>query len=227
MLDRVTITGADDKTDIEAMMDLSAEFPFVEWGILCSLTRESGHRYPSRAWQERLLAYVGPLYINLSMHVCGAWARNIFAGTVDWRELPPVRQRAQRIQINGTPGHIATWDLGSRQCIVQHPRATDFMYAGIQDGFNVAPLFDASGGDGKSDWSAWADIPLPYVGYAGGIGPDNIGDALTLIDGIRSRPFWIDMEGRVRDEDDRLDMHKVRRVLETCAPLVCNTVSRP
>jgi hypothetical protein len=43
ILDRVTITGADDDVDIGDLVDLSARYPFVEWGILSSSSRRA-HR---------------------------------------------------------------------------------------------------------------------------------------------------------------------------------------
>lgn len=58
------------------------------------------------------------------------------------------------------------------------------------------------------------------MGYAGGIGPDNVlevlGDIL-LANGIMDRPTWIDMETGVRDEHDRFDLARVQRVLEQVA----------
>ena len=52
MLNKVTITGADDETPIVALIELSAKFPFVEWGILVSLKSEGGPRFPSRVWMD-------------------------------------------------------------------------------------------------------------------------------------------------------------------------------
>ena len=59
------------------------------------------------------------------------------------------------------------------------------------------------------------------MGYAGGIGPDNV--ALTIAE-IREAnggqpPAWIDMESRVRDSGNRLDLGAVQAVLETVAAL--------
>ena len=54
MLTRVTITGADDAVDPGALVALSAEFPFVEWGILFSKSREGEARYPSAEWAARI-----------------------------------------------------------------------------------------------------------------------------------------------------------------------------
>ena len=56
-------------------------------------------------------------------------------------------------------------------------------------------------------------------GYAGGLGPDNLRTEIPKIAEASGRhDFWIDMEGKVRDDSDRLDLSKVRRVLEICAP---------
>jgi hypothetical protein len=46
MLERVTITGADDSTSIDEMLALSRRFPFVEWGILVSKRHEGSYRFP-------------------------------------------------------------------------------------------------------------------------------------------------------------------------------------
>ena len=52
------------------------------------------------------------------------------------------------------------------------------------------------------------------MGYAGGIGPDNVVDVLRDIGPVR--PTWIDMESGVRT-GDKFDLAKVRRVLEQVA----------
>lgn len=66
-------------------------------------------------------------------------------------------------------------------------------------------------------------------GYAGGLGPDNVVEQIRKIEDTASKcltvpadkPYWIDMERRVRtDDDSALDMTKVRAVLEACAPFV-------
>jgi len=33
-IDKVTITGADDSTDVQWMLSMQERFPFVEWGSL-------------------------------------------------------------------------------------------------------------------------------------------------------------------------------------------------
>lgn len=79
----VTITGADDSTDIEKLVEITKQFPFVEWGILFSPSRnKTGEsRYPTLDWihefAERVVNYniFAPenLQMNASAHLCGGY----------------------------------------------------------------------------------------------------------------------------------------------------------
>ena len=103
MLTRVTISGADDAVDPQALVSLSHQYPFVEWGILCSASRAGSPRYPSREWMIRLENTVKEEFhrgyeMHLSSHFCGDVAR---AAMADRLHDFPVIERVQRIQING------------------------------------------------------------------------------------------------------------------------------
>ena len=68
----VTITGADDLTDVGDLAILSHEFPFVEWGILIG-SNEDVERFPSRMWIQQLIKAREGMNneMRLSLHVCG------------------------------------------------------------------------------------------------------------------------------------------------------------
>lgn len=228
-LDRVTITGADDHTSILEMVDISEEFPFVEWGILVSKSREGSARYPSRRWCRELTEHVHPEHTKrerVAMHVCGLWARQVFDGSLLWSDIPSVRLIAQRFQINGKPPEFpanlnAVNSWVSTQFIFQVPSASKFAVTLRESKGDAAVLFDRSGGHGKSPSELERPWPTWYCGWAGGIGPDNARETAQRIETMAPRqPFWLDMEGRVRDEDDRLDMRKVVQVLESVKGLV-------
>ena len=231
MLDRVTITGADDKTDIRELMDISEEFPFVEWGVLVSKSREGSARYPSRRWCRELTELWPPkrtvrVNMRIAMHVCGEWSRQAFAGNLLWSDLPPVRLVAQRFQINGRsldyPANLNAVDSWvSTQFIFQVPNASRFAVTLRESKGDAAVLFDRSGGHGKAPTELERPWPTWYCGWAGGIGPDNARQTAEHIMTMTPRqPFWIDMEGRMRDEDDNLDIQKVVQVLESVKSLV-------
>jgi hypothetical protein len=220
-LNKVTITGADDSTGILQLVELSEEFPFVEWGILVSRRQEGSYRFPSREWMDRLAAVSGRL--QLSMHICGAWVRQMFVGELDWTDLPVLLQNCQRIQINThAERHASTVALlpqldthKDKQIIFQWDGVNDHLtYVALAHGLNVAALFDTSGGAGilPKEWPAQTG-KFP-CGYAGGLGPGNVVENIRKIESLCSAPYWIDMERRVRTHDDSaLNMDSVKEVL--------------
>lgn len=104
MLNRVTITGIDDKTDKQAIVDLSVAYPFVEWGILMSFDRTGQPRYPTIDWVidfNRLL-HEAPGIHQVSAHLCGATARAAFKhATLPLIDGKPIDALFTRIQLNG------------------------------------------------------------------------------------------------------------------------------
>lgn len=223
-LKRVTITGADDSTDIRQLTELSMEFPFVEWGILVSKRHEGSFRFPGRDWIDRFSAIASFGKMQVSMHVCGLWVRQMFKGELDWRDLPACVEVCQRIQINThAEAHVSTtgllkslFDEKDKEFIFQWDGVNDHLvFAALAYGAKVSALFDTSGGAGILP-DSW---PTPanefWCGYAGGLGPKNVVNQVRKITSVCGKPFWIDMERRVRTEDDSaLDMIAVRNVLQ-------------
>lgn len=229
----VTFTGLDERTDLNRVETLSADYGIerVEWGVLISRSN-TGHRqrYPAQPIIEGLATLEG----FLSVHICGDFARQIAVqNVVDLRlaeligELSSDRDQL-RGQINigdgelmldpmsiygDAPGSVCRF--GSivgldpiLQCRLKFP-----------DDKRVAWLYDVSGGAGlaTAEWPRNArdlheDV---FVGYAGGIGPENIEQKLEEISAAHGskRRFWIDMESRVRT-DDWLDLDKCEAVLK-------------
>lgn len=228
-LARVTITGADDNTSVTQLLDLSDEYEFVEWGILVSRSQAGGYRFLSERWMEQLASEASP-NVMISMHLCGDWVRQLLMGVLDWSNTPGLRYYAQRIQINthAIP-HLTKIDmfnnmeqLGDREFIMQADGVMDHLaYAGPKYGVNCSILFDTSHGAGISPTSWPRQIDGFYCGYAGGIGPQNIAEELKKIEALAKRPYWIDMESRVRSRDDSvLQIAKIRSVLSYCSKFI-------
>lgn len=223
MLTRVTITGADDDTDPSALAALSAEFPFVEWGILFSAKRQGGPRYPSTAWLGRLRALAGIASMKLAAHFCGTHARDTIAANDRWLGEA---EGFQRIQLNGWDGQgLARIALRCKSELIMQVRDETLLQTAADVAREIEPvggyasaLYDPSGGRGIEAFS-WPRAPLCLsLGYAGGIKPSTVLDVLRDI-GPVDHDFWIDMESGVRT-DDRFDPALVREVLERTAPLV-------
>lgn len=232
MLTRVTITGADDGVDPMALVDLSREFPFVEWGVLMSTGRQGSPRYPTSSWKQRLNRIPRTFPIHIAAHFCGKITRDTVAGSPFWlsqvREIWHCLARLPRIQLNGftMPAPLFLKEiLFDRQEALASPWTHNEFILQIVTRENLGAaadiarqmprasiLFDPSGGRGieSNDW------PRPPIGvcmgYAGGIKPETVVRVLEEI-GYVEQDFWIDMESGVRT-DDKFDLKLVRQVLE-------------
>jgi hypothetical protein len=99
-LHTVTITGADDSTNVADLVALSREFPFVEWAILVSKRNEGSFRFPARDWINSFVDVATANNLKVASHMCGRWVRDLLKGILDWSEVPNVLSIAQRVQIN-------------------------------------------------------------------------------------------------------------------------------
>lgn len=215
---KVTITGADDRTDPLGLVHLSEEFPFVEWGLLHSGKRMGTSRYPSTKWYSALECAADRM--RLAVHLCGRSARETIAGHpfMEFEIGAASRQNCRRFQINGyeagLPGQLPRLARALGVEFVLQCRHEEDLQQCARDAETIhgaSVLFDPSGGRGIEPMR-WPTTPLGCrLGFAGGIGPDNVIDVIRDI-GPRD-PYWIDMESGVRT-DDILDLAKVRRVLE-------------
>jgi hypothetical protein len=221
ILDRVTITGADDSIQATDLIGLTEEFPFVEWGILVSQSSTGQPRFPSGHWLTGLsLLTRVPHQLPLALHVCGKWTRQALLG-IDG--LPDgLLQGYARVQLNFhaertkcDPARFAAvlrmWrehhyvkqvifqldgQLGNKHmAAVQAEFDPDFDYV------QCVPLFDTSGGAGvlPQEWPQPYEYDhmeeLEYHGYAGGLGPDNLEEQLPRIMEAASNPKPIELDG--------------------------------
>lgn len=237
-LQRVTITGADDNSKYYELYEISQRYPFVEWGILVSRSREDSPRFPSREWIKDFSQFSSRQRMFTSMHVCGHWTRQILVGTLDWTDLPDIVRTAQRVQMNThslphvVKDEMITCLLKNNETYVGEDREFIFQWDDLNKNIatlaqphirNVSMLFDLSGGAGivPKNWvGPHQTIPC---GYAGGLGPDNVLSEIERIEKVlpENYNYWIDMERNVRTEDDStLDLEKVCKVLSLCEPLI-------
>ena len=225
----VTITGADDETDIKDLVELSEEFDFVEWGILVSKTRTGTERFPSRDWVLQFSEIARTNKLNVSTHVCGSWVNELLRGELDWGILPDSVGVSQRIQINT---HAARYVvdvhfvqvlrvLENKNFIFQLDNVNDFLpYAAKSYGIKAQGLHDVSHGAGISP-EHWPNPTYHFSnGYAGGLGPENVIQEIERINEVCRSPYWIDMETKVRTANDsQLDIQKVYQVLKSVKDL--------
>lgn len=207
----ITFTGIDDRTDLKRVEALSKKYS-IEWGCLFG-GRLSNNRYPSN---ETVHKFVQLPFVEKAAHLCSDFATTFNSGK--WNEgfvegiAYPFELFAtfDRIQVNMKESAYNLKVLSRMTkdhpmtLVVQHRKQEwpDFI-----DGIDF--LFDQSGGNGK----VAKKLPKQtndsqFVGYAGGINPDNV---LEVIDRIDAVNYWIDMETGVRT-DDWLDLDKCEAI---------------
>lgn len=186
----ITLTGVDERTPIEALT-LDAEI-----GILYSATPEGRNRYPSYDWIKRNAGF----FRRAALHICGSNARlALLAGRLDL-----ILTNFQRVQVNG---HVETreveqlcHDHPELQFITQHNERNTHLLEFKAPNHQL--LVDASGGRGISPERWKRPDTDKVVGFAGGLGPDNLADQLEVIRGLAAgERSWVDMEGKLRIDD--------------------------
>lgn len=232
IINRVTVTGADDSIQPKELIQIAKEYPFVEFGILLSKQQQGNKRFPSRNWLNELyIEWRNNKKLALSGHLCGAWVRNLCVGMPNFfQEFGCTWKMFDRFQLNfHAEPHVASEGfsevlreyMGSRQIIFQMDGVNEKIFSAIENrwGIYAYPLFDTSGGVGVLP-KAWPK-QYTYCGYAGGLSPDNLQQELEKIAQVADGPIWIDAETHLRSQDDMLfDQVKVRRFLEVAKPWV-------
>lgn len=239
----VTMTGADDATDPERLVDLWETYPFVEWGILVGSS--SGQRFPSVEWIKRLVEARERTcnLMRLSLHVCGRFLREIAAGKSSLDEyLGPQLAAFQRVQLNWH-GERQSPQVGENvlsafckldgfgwepELIFQFDGVNDDLWRPAGRRFACSGLFDRSHGAGvvPGEWpQCSSDIAC---GWAGGLGPDNLAAEIPRIDAKAwaALNYWIDMETKVRTDDGiEFDLARVSTCLEIAEPFTAGVLT--
>jgi len=231
IIDRVTVTGADDSVLVENLVKVQEEYPFVEWGILLSKSSEGRPRFPSVPWIEILWAVKGKL--TLSGHLCGKWVRDICDGANSlYDDRPQFDGLFGRYQLNfhsylhrikdEAAFLYALVTLRVGEVIFQFDDVNnELLHTMRARGINAVPLFDTSGGAGvlPAEWPKALDV---YSGYAGGLSPENLNGQMKLIsEKCGGGPIWIDAETQLRSKDNsQFDLERVCDFLDAARPWV-------
>lgn len=215
---RITFTGIDETCSLDDLFALLESDPRIELGILYSDTRAGAGRYPNPKWINGTAARIGGAFGQgrVALHVCGRAVRRLLSGYSLHADLCLLWD-FQRIQLNGRFGPEDVDSL--RAFIGVGPKITQFdsnpdLHGRVRSPYHQV-LFDASGGRGleRSEWPQhlgdWT------CGYAGGLGPDNLQRELPRIAAAAGNfSYWIDMESKLRDAEDRFSITLARRALE-------------
>jgi phosphoribosylanthranilate isomerase len=247
--------GADDSVHPNFLAVISHAFPLVEIGVLFRPDKQGQPRYASIEWVKQLSAVAARMGVGggenpkmkLAAHLCGTHVNDVLNDKADPFLSQLTAWSFRRVQINATRVNgVDTSRLAESVPIVsamikRHPQLefiiqkneeTRPLWEGLwNDGLpsNVSMLVDESKGTGVTATS-WPSPPVDYeIGYAGGIGPDNIQKILhDVAEAGQGRAIWIDMESSLRsikNDKDVFDLDKCYQVIEGACEM--GFLSRP
>jgi hypothetical protein len=203
----ITVTGADERVSIGSLVALARSNPLVEIGLLYTATPEGRNRYPGLSWLREAAAALSG---RCAIHVCGSGARRrLLEG-----DLLDLVRHAPRVQVNGavTVQEASLLAAMVDELITQHnPNNAHLLDVAAP---NHSLLVDGSGGRGISPQSWVRPDTVKNVGFAGGLGPDNLAGELEKISRVAGASAWVDMEGRLRTADDWFDIGLARRAVD-------------
>ena len=219
MIDLLTFTGVDVKTSLKELSEISIKYSKAEFAVLVG--NNSGkmdyNRFPSlniveEFKQEKIIQ-------NKAIHLCGGYAVDAMSFHGDF--VYDLCSGFDRVQVN-VKEEDSYWyrraierfadEVPCSKVIIQHRKAWGKVPV-IHE--KVEYLFDCSGGRGKEGFKDWPKPleKLNRMGYAGGIGPDNINRVIEFDSDYVGCNFWFDMEGNIR-VDDWYDLSLIEFVCE-------------
>lgn len=221
----LTITGVDERTDADWIKRMGRKYlrdsghSAVEFAILRSPKVGQSPRYPTQTAIRKITRYVYPN--QLAFHLCGRYARMVFE--MEWAELCDIVDFSlvSRVQVNSFECDAAAMLTLQRFSVhIGLPVVMQWRC----DPFPCVPgvhfLQDRSGGRGlpETDWFSPDDLCVKAgsrvrIGYAGGLRPENIQQALSFMaTAARGKYFWVDCESGVRS-GDWLDQEKAEAMM--------------
>ena len=227
MLEILTFTGVDGETSPSRLLDITNQYPDVEFGVLIGTnTDKKSHKlFPSLDVVRSFKRHGNFHRYKTAIHLCGKYSRMILGDGEIPVDLYELCDGFGRVQIN-VSGHefdtnreskIAHVELFAdtllcEKVILPHKKK-DWSSVPVKHP-KVEYLFDLSGGRGESSFSKWPvpSADLSRMGYAGGIGPHNAKQALAFADQYPDVPLWLDMESKVRTLDRWFDLEAVENV---------------
>jgi hypothetical protein len=195
----ITFTGVDEQTNMDWVSKLRAEI-----GFLYTKNPDGRNRYPSREW----ITTNAPKCHYAALHICGGKARQELLNG----ELTDFLKPFRRMQVNGklTVEEVEKiCEMNPNHVVITQHNSGNIDLLNVK-GTSHALLVDASGGKGLSPVGWVRPETYKSVGFVGGFCADNIPTELPKVQiAAGQRSFWIDMEGKLRDDNDWFDISKV------------------
>lgn len=229
---KLSITGADDPVSIPMLCALAYQYPQTEFALLYLPEKEGAPRNPTKPWRMNFLKNMPKP--NTAIHLCGKQAfDDVLASEFVMSDYFYELKRYSRIQLN----------INSRADIFNHEQIHAVYDKLVQNNFNIilqynpksslwieeylskAPnpeqisiLLDASLGKGVAVDEF--DVPQHlvdlgyFIGFAGGINPENIAKIHKTVLSYNVKNYWLDLESGAR-VDNQFSQANARKLCTT------------
>ena len=232
-LTTITLSGANEFTDIRALLSLCEKYSLTELGIQVS-GEKAAFGMARYWWIWALSLYVTP-FTRLALHVNKDWVEAFCAGKIpkeldtflSWRHDngEPI---FSRVQLNFKIGREKDFNPAVLRNMIQSYSAQRFILSYndsnkevihylYQEGLEFDCLYDSSFGAGILPEKR---LPLIYPdvcqGYAGGLSPQNVLIELNKINKVlaEGEMFYIDAQKGLEDDDGHLSLEKCNLFLK-------------
>jgi len=209
-IEKIFLTGIDEKTDLNIVKELTEEYPCVVWGVLISSGRAgklTDKRYPSLNKIEEIKEFIvkNNLRENFGIHICGKELINdFFVSAYDTDGMTLIKKyfnyfkyiqlnfntRLNELYKHTFPILKQSQSFCDSNIIVQYNDNNKNAYSDIcqiyGDKNYFYDLIDFSGGNGIykdiNDLLGSYSPRMQQFGIAGGISLDNISDVIKAIE---------------------------------------------
>lgn len=206
----ITLTGLNESVNLQKVVELTRATKGinVEWGVLYSPDRAGNEpRYPSLDWIQNVKRFAFENQLRIALHVCGRGVEQLLLDN----EALKIARGFHRVQLNfdysAKQYNLTYLDRFMRSIdrpvITQHNDENEYVSRNIA-ARNHQLLVDSSRGKGISPKSWPLPIAAKSTGYAGGLGPDNLAQALVDIEAVAGSgqypehyKSWVDMESKL------------------------------
>lgn len=223
-----TLTGVDEGTPIDALLEMTRRHPFAEFAVLYNTALQGQGRFPSMKWiSELAITAQSHPELNLALHVCGSSVLPLLNGE---GHVSQVAKSFGRIRLNL---HSSVFPLNqvsrfldrcpNQTVITTHNYLNRDVSRSLAHRKNHAILLDAiinEAGAGHHWISQFAPgelagIARPLCGFAGGLSPESLATQLSMFDQlVEDGDFWLEIGSKLRTENDTFDIALAQRCLD-------------